>query len=459
MTSVSLKAVPREDAGDFWDRSIQTMPRPELEGQQLRLLRQHLDFASHNSPWYGRTFRDAGVSAADLRSLDDLRQFPFVDKQAIRESQQAAPLLGQLLAVPEREVVYVSASSGSTGVPTLSPFTAADFDAWQDLQARLFYQAGIRDRDRYLHALNFSLFVGGPDVIGAQRLGALCIWAGTVPADRLLFLAKEFQPTVTWTTPSYAWYLGETALAQGLDPARDLAIRKIIVAGEPGGSSAAVRANIERCWAGATVFDHHGMTEVGPVSYQCPEQPGTLMVISDHLNLTGRNPLVGHQRSGEERFPDMTEAYSKRLRGLADAVIAFEPVPREDVIHYGIAAPRGKAEGVFVLDDLIEKPEVDEAPSALAVAARYVFSPAVFECLDETQPGKNGEIQLTDAVRLLIRRGGKALGVCLSPGEQRFDIGNFESYFLAFTQFALSDAVFGQGLREQLTKMLDGPAK
>jgi UTP--glucose-1-phosphate uridylyltransferase len=139
----------------------------------------------------------------------------------------------------------------------------------------------------------------------------------------------------------------------------------------------------------------------------------------------------------------------------ADAVIAFEPVPPADVIHYGIAAPRGKAEGVFVLDDLIEKPEVDEAPSALAVAARYVFSPAIFECLEETQPGKHGEIQLTDAVRLLIRRGGKALGVCLPPGEERFDIGNFESYFLAFTQFALSDPACGKALREQLVKMLE----
>ena len=72
----------------------------------------------------------------------------------------------------------------------------------------------------------------------------------------------------------------------------------------------------------------------------------------------------------------------------ADAVVAFEEVPPEEVVHYGIARPRKAAAGVFELADLMEKPEVDEAPSNLAVAARYVFSPAIFDCLETTRPGK-----------------------------------------------------------------------
>jgi len=92
-----------------------------------------------------------------------------------------------MTAVAEEEVVFVSASSGSTGVPTLSPFTKKDFEEFQDVQSRLFWAAGMRPNDRYVHALNFTLFVGGPDVIGAQNLGALCIWAGAIPSDRLLF--------------------------------------------------------------------------------------------------------------------------------------------------------------------------------------------------------------------------------------------------------------------------------
>ncbi|MCR4415577.1 MAG: UTP--glucose-1-phosphate uridylyltransferase [Thermoguttaceae bacterium] len=141
-------------------------------------------------------------------------------------------------------------------------------------------------------------------------------------------------------------------------------------------------------------------------------------------------------------------------RARADAVIAFEEVPREDVTHYGIAKPRRQTGDVFELDDLVEKPDVAEAPSTLAVAARYVFSPAIFECLKRTPPGKGEEIQLTDAIRLLIQQGGKVLGAVLPPGQRRFDIGNFESYFQAFVEFALADPDDGLALRRHLERLL-----
>lgn len=143
----------------------------------------------------------------------------------------------------------------------------------------------------------------------------------------------------------------------------------------------------------------------------------------------------------------------------AAAVVAFEEVPREDVVHYGIAKPRDGGSEVFELDDLIEKPEVDEAPSRLAVAARYVFGPAIFDHLRRTPPGKGGEIQLTDAIRSLIAEGGKVLGVRLPPGEKRFDIGNFESYFQAFVEFALADSQIGDSLRPYLVQLLETLAR
>jgi UTP--glucose-1-phosphate uridylyltransferase len=143
-------------------------------------------------------------------------------------------------------------------------------------------------------------------------------------------------------------------------------------------------------------------------------------------------------------------------RSGADAVIAFEPVPREDVVQYGIARPAGPPEGAFALADIVEKPSVAEAPSNLAVAARYVFSPAVFDALTRTPPGKGGEIQLTDAIRLLIREGGKVMGLRLPPGESRFDIGNFESYFRSFVEFAFADPQYGEKLRAFARQLLDG---
>jgi UTP--glucose-1-phosphate uridylyltransferase len=142
-------------------------------------------------------------------------------------------------------------------------------------------------------------------------------------------------------------------------------------------------------------------------------------------------------------------------REKADAVIALEEVPRDKVSLYGIAHPRGSTAGTsFALDDLIEKPGVADAPSNLAIAARYVFRPGIFELLAKTPPGKGGEIQLTDAIRALIRQGGKVLGMRLPGGERRFDIGNFESYFAAFCEFALADPAYGPGLRAFLKTLV-----
>lgn len=141
-------------------------------------------------------------------------------------------------------------------------------------------------------------------------------------------------------------------------------------------------------------------------------------------------------------------------RAEADAVIAFEEVPRDEVVHYGIARPKNGTGSVFELSDLIEKPSVAQAPSCLAVAARYVFSPRIFDCLERTQPGKGDEIQLTDAIRLLIQQKRTVLGVRLPCGERRFDIGNFESYFQAFVDFALADPQYGAALREHLRQLL-----
>lgn len=143
-----------------------------------------------------------------------------------------------------------------------------------------------------------------------------------------------------------------------------------------------------------------------------------------------------------ERMIDAFESHR------ATAVVAFEEVPREDVFRYGIAQPAGDADDLFELADVIEKPSVEEAPSSLAVAARYVFSPKIFAAIEATPPGKGGEIQLTDAIRRLIASGEKCLGIRLSPDEPRFDIGNFESYFRTFVEFALTDPEHGGALAE-----------
>lgn len=138
----------------------------------------------------------------------------------------------------------------------------------------------------------------------------------------------------------------------------------------------------------------------------------------------------------------------------AEAVIAFEEVPLADVHNYGVAKPKGKPDDVFEVADVIEKPSMEETPSRLAIAARYVFAPSIFQAIQKTKPGKGGEIQLTDAVRLVIQEGGRVYGIRLRPEERRFDIGNFDTYFRAFVEFALADEKHGPALKRFMEQLL-----
>lgn len=312
-----IPAAPRA-AASFWQANRETQSRATWEELKLDLLRGHLDHAYRGSPYYRASFDASGIDPAKLRSLGDIRHFPFIDKRIIRDRQEAAPPFGDLLAVPERDVVYISASSGSTGVPTASPFTAADFEDWIDFEARLFWSSGLRPEDRYCHALNFSLFVGGPCVLGAQKLGALCIHAGTVPSERLLAILRQFEATAFWTTPSYAWHLGETAAREGFDPRTDFAVRRIFVAGEPGGSIPETRARIEALW-GAQVFDYYGLSDIfGACAGMCTEKDG-LHWAEDHILAEVLDPGTGEPVAEGERG----ELVLTTLRKAARPMIRF----------------------------------------------------------------------------------------------------------------------------------------
>jgi UTP--glucose-1-phosphate uridylyltransferase len=134
----------------------------------------------------------------------------------------------------------------------------------------------------------------------------------------------------------------------------------------------------------------------------------------------------------------------------ADAVIAIEPILAEHVEQSGIVVPKGRVADRFELADIVEKPIAADAPSNLAVAGRYVFSPRIFDHLARTRPGKDGQIQLSDAIKSLLADGGRVRGVLLREGEHRYDIGDFESYFRTFVEFALADPKYGPALTRHL---------
>ena len=139
----------------------------------------------------------------------------------------------------------------------------------------------------------------------------------------------------------------------------------------------------------------------------------------------------------------------------ASCVIAVEEVPNEDTSHYGVIEPGDPfGDGLRVVN-LVEKPSPSEAPSNLAIAGRYVFSPLIFDMIRGLEPDKRGEIQLTEAIQRLCDEGRRVLAYTLPRAERRYDIGNFPSYFETFVEFALADPLYGPEFRARLAKMLD----
>ena len=142
------------------------------------------------------------------------------------------------------------------------------------------------------------------------------------------------------------------------------------------------------------------------------------------------------------------------LRSGARATLAVETVRREDVQRYGIVQPTAgtpsQPTAAFEIDDLIEKPEVATAPSTLAITPRYIFDRAIFDAIGRTLPGRGGELWLTDSIAILLKQGDGVRCLPLGAGEKRYDIGNFETYFKAFIDFALADEQYGYMIRQYL---------
>lgn len=156
---------------------------------------------------------------------------------------------------------------------------------------------------------------------------------------------------------------------------------------------------------------------------------------------------VGHS----QLLSRMLQTYSDQN---ADAVIALQRVAPEQVSRYGVADtdrnnPEG-SNGKVRLLGLVEKPSRDEAPSNLAVSARYVFSPTIFDYLRRAEPGRGGEIQLTDAIHRWIADGARVYGVILEDHEGRLDVGNYDSFARGFLEYALHDSTLRDFIRERL---------
>jgi UTP--glucose-1-phosphate uridylyltransferase len=150
----------------------------------------------------------------------------------------------------------------------------------------------------------------------------------------------------------------------------------------------------------------------------------------------------------------ITRMIESHLRHQSAATIAVWAVDRAEISKYGVVRPLEEPTDDFAIADIVEKPRVKQAPSFLAVAARYIFTPAIFPAIDAIQPGIGGELWLTDAIRVLLARGEKVRCVRLKPDERRYDIGTPATYYRAFADFALRDPQHGEDFRRYLLEKL-----
>jgi phenylacetate-CoA ligase len=256
--------------------------RAAIERHQLTELRKLIAALLDGNEFYAPRLRDAGLDGA----VDSIGVFTarmaMITKDEIVEDQRQHPPYGTNLTFPLDRYTRLCQTSGTTGRPLRWLDTADDWQRMLGCWQQVYAAAGAVASDRAFFAFSFGPFLGFWTAFeAAAQLGMMCIPGGGMSSPARLAAIFDNEVTVLCCTPTYAIRLAEVAETGGFDMSRSK-VRRIIVAGEPGGSVPATRARLERLWPGASVFDHHGMTEVGPVTYENPDQPGVLHVIESH---------------------------------------------------------------------------------------------------------------------------------------------------------------------------------
>jgi phenylacetate-CoA ligase len=263
------------------------LPHEQIEQIQLEGLKKTAVSCYENIPFYKKSFDEAGFDPYSVKSLDDLRNAPFVTKQDLRDAYPYG-----MLAVPMSDVKEIHMSSGTTGVATVGAYNDHDLKIWGECFARGIEYADGGPEDVCQVCYGYGLFTGG---LGAHY-GCISAGCTTIPisagnTERQIRVLREMGSTIICCTPSYAMHIADTALEMGLDPARDFHLRAGIHGAEPFSDN--FRAELERKLH-YKVLDIYGLTEtMGPgVAVECMEQNG-LHLAEDHFIAEIIDPNTG----------------------------------------------------------------------------------------------------------------------------------------------------------------------
>lgn len=259
-----------------WNDKCECIPLEELQKFQLEKLKDTVAWVNDRVPFYRRKFETLGVSAEDIKSLEDIAKLPVTVKNDLRDNYPF-----DLCAVPMKEVLRVHASSGTTGKPITGPYTCKDLEQWGECMARTLWAAGVRAGDVVQNAYGHGLFTGG---MGFHQ-GTTLIQCTVVPTSsgqtqRQIMIMKDFRSNVLCCTPSYALTIAERAKEMKVN-FKDFPLRIGIFGAEPW--SKGMREEIEERM-GIKAQEAYGLTELGGpgVAFDCEVQDG-LHINEDHF--------------------------------------------------------------------------------------------------------------------------------------------------------------------------------
>ena len=258
------------------------MLEPEIEtrswDEQLALddaaYRAQLAYLFDRSAFYRRKLAQAGLSSPqEAGGLAEIARLPLTDKDELRATATAENPVGDHLCAEPEEIVRIYSTSGTTGTPSYIPLTAGDLDNWVTGSARSYAASGVAAGERIVSTYNAGPFAAGAALAAFDRIGLCHVPVGTGNTERLMAAIRLLRPHAVVTTPSYAAHLVEWAAERGAELSGS-SVRRVLVAGEPGGGEPAFRAMLEQGWA-AKVTEAMGVGDVGVSLFgECEEQDG-----------------------------------------------------------------------------------------------------------------------------------------------------------------------------------------
>ncbi|MGH7944650.1 MAG: phenylacetate--CoA ligase family protein [Opitutaceae bacterium] len=344
---------------------------PPIADRQLAALNALIAGMAPTNQFYHRKLAEAG-GLEGFVTLERFRErMPFTTKDELAHDQLAHPPYGSTLTFPSAAYTRFHQTSGTSGRPLIWLDTR---ESWQWVLENwkvVWQKAGAVPGDPAFFAFSFGPFLGFWAAFdSAVQLGIRAIPAGGLSsAERVRFLLAQ-RPRLLCCTPTYALRLAEVARAESLDLTPS-GVERIMVAGEPGGSVPEIRARIEQSWPGARVIDHHGMTEIGPVSYGVPEEPAVLRLMHHayfcEVLQAGTNETVKPGERGELVLTTLGRSACPLLRYRTGDLVRPVVLPGEDPAAFAL-------EGGILgrVDDMVIVRGVNLYPSAMDAAVRAV---------------------------------------------------------------------------------------